>query len=93
MKYECLKYEVKEDGGTRTTQKNGTSDCIRLGPATSGFNEAACDIFHGSWCPSPRDCNKLLDCIREEKDEVEVSRDRQAFAQYLRGAPDVSPIV
>ena len=21
----------------------------RLGPITSGFNEAACDIFHGTW--------------------------------------------
>lgn len=50
---------------------------------------AACDIFHGKWCPKPRDCSYLVQCINNIKTEVEQSRTRQAFYEYLDEAPNV----
>ena len=55
---------------------------------TSGFNKAACDIFHGTWCPNPRSCSSLKNCIKNAKEEVKVSKDRPAFFEYLVKDPD-----
>ena len=75
VQYECLKYTELPDGSTKIVQKS-TTDCIRLGPVTSGFNEASCDIFHGTWCPTPRSCSILTGCIDEAMREVEDSTSR-----------------
>lgn len=72
-------------------QKNAT-DCERLGPTISGFNQAACDIFQGMWCPAPRSCFGLVKCIRDLKEEVDQSRTRRAFFEYLDGAPTVNDV-
>ncbi|KAL3784268.1 hypothetical protein ACHAW5_005992, partial [Stephanodiscus triporus] len=90
-KYSCSKYVQSLDGTSRVTQKNST-DCKKLGPVTSGFNEAACDIFHGTWCPTPRDCSALVDCIADAAAKVEFSSDRRAFYEYLKAAPKVKPV-
>ena len=89
-KYSCSKYEQLPDGTSRVIQKN-SADCNRLGPVTSGFNEAACDIFHGTWCPTPRDCSALVECIANATAKVEFSSDRKAFFEYLNKAPKVKP--
>ena len=65
------------------------NSCTRLAPFTAGFNEAACDIFHGTWCPTPRDCRDLRNCIRDMKNDVETSGDRLAFYEYLNAAPKI----
>ena len=46
--YSCKKYAELSDGSTRVVQKS-ESDCKRVGPITSGFNEAACDVFDGEF--------------------------------------------
>ena len=89
-KYSCSKYVQSPDGTSRVTQKNFT-DCKKLGPVTSGFNEAACDIFHGTWCPTPRDCSALVKCIADATAKVEFSSDRESFKEYLKAAPKVKP--
>ena len=86
--YSCEKYVTLTDQSTKVVSKS-PEDCERLGPITSGFNEAACDVFHGTWCPNPRTCSSLVNCTNTAKEEVEVRRDRQAFFQYLDGAPKV----
>lgn len=65
------------------------SDCNRLAPLTAGFNEFACDIFHGTWCPIPRNCTKLVECILTTKEEMEGDGNRRAFFEYLDEAPEV----
>ena len=87
-KFSCSKYVQFPDGMSRVTQKNST-DCKRLGPVTSGFNEAACDIFHGTWCPTPRNCSALVECIAISTAKVEFRSDRKAFFKYLDNAPKV----
>ncbi|KAL9191170.1 hypothetical protein ACHAXT_000876, partial [Thalassiosira profunda] len=87
-KYECQKYEERADGSTILVPKEST-DCNKLGPITSGFNEAACDVFYGTWCPLPRDCSYLANCIAEAKSVVQRDRNRQAFFEYLDEAPEV----
>lgn len=57
---------------------------------TSGFNQAACDIFQGKWCPSPRDCSQLANCINDEIEALEAAANRPAFLQYLNDAPKVN---
>lgn len=47
------------------------------------------DIFQGQWCPYPRDCFDLVECIRDEIKEVEDAGDRVAFLEYLKEAPAV----
>lgn len=84
----CKKYTTLTDGSTKVVPK-GPGDCNVLGPITSGFNEAACDIFHGTWCPSPRNCTHLVNCLKNAAEEVQRSRDRQAFFEYLDEAPKV----
>eukprot|EP00581_Thalassiosira_minuscula_P005786 CAMPEP_0183744146 /NCGR_PEP_ID=MMETSP0737-20130205/65580_1 /TAXON_ID=385413 /ORGANISM="Thalassiosira miniscula, Strain CCMP1093" /LENGTH=2327 /DNA_ID=CAMNT_0025979781 /DNA_START=237 /DNA_END=7220 /DNA_ORIENTATION=- len=84
--FSCQKYELNADGSTTVVQKD-TTDCNTLGPVTSGFNQAACDVFQGKWCPVPRSCFDLVKCVRELKDQIKESRSRQAFFGYLDGAP------
>jgi hypothetical protein len=67
------------------------SDCNRLGPVTSGFNEAACDVFQGTWCPSPRSCRGLVECINGTTNALRNNTNRQAFFTYLDGAPKIQP--
>ena len=84
-------FDVKftpSDGSARVVQKRET-DCKRLGPITSGFNEAACDIFQGTWCPQPRDCSKLVNCVNAIMTEVNSTSTQQAFLKYLDGAPKI----
>jgi hypothetical protein len=78
------------DGSEYVVQKS-ERDCNRLGPVTSGFNEAACDIFQGTWCPAPRDCQKLVECINGTTNEVRNNLSRQAFFTYMDGAPKIKP--
>ncbi len=78
------------DGSEYVVQKS-ERDCNRLGPVTSGFNEAACDIFQGTWCPAPRDCQKLVECINGTTNEVKNNPGRQAFFTYMDGAPKIKP--
>lgn len=87
-KYTCQKYVTDSSLGSAVVQKNAT-DCNRLGPVTSGYNQAACDIFQGTWCPSPRDCFDLVKCVNDEIVAVEESRTRLAFLEYLKEAPKV----
>ena len=88
-KYSCSKYVLSPDGTSRVIQRSST-DCKKLGPVTSGFNEAACDIFHGTWCPTPRDCSALVECIANSTAKVEFRSDRKAFFNYLDKAPKVN---
>jgi hypothetical protein len=46
-----------------------------------------CDIFHGTWCPSSRDCTGLVQCIKDIQAEVEQDGNRPAFFEYLDEAP------
>lgn len=46
------------------------------------------DIYYGQWCPTPRSCGDLVNCIENEKNAV---RQRPAFLQYLEDAPEVKP--
>mmetsp|Transcript_2549 Transcript_2549/g.3954 ORF Transcript_2549/g.3954 Transcript_2549/m.3954 type:complete len:1065 (-) Transcript_2549:183-3377(-) len=87
-KYSCKKYETRSDGSTKVVQKSA-ADCNTLGPLTSGFNEAACDIFHGTWCPIYRSCATIANCVKDAKEQVQKGRDRQAFYEYLNGAPEL----
>jgi hypothetical protein len=88
FQFTCEKYATQTDGSTKIVAK-GKGDCIRLGPLTAGFNEAACDIFSGTWCPVPRKCAELSQCVEDLKNELRSSRDRQAFFEYLDGAPAI----
>ena len=81
-------YDTLTDG-SNVLRPISPANCTKLGPINSGFNEAACDIFQGAWCPTPRDCQDLVLCIRDTAEEVERSRDRRAFLEYLNGAPEV----
>jgi hypothetical protein len=73
------------DGSSRLVQKK-TIECESLGPVTSGFNEAACNVFQGTWCPMPRDCSSLVKCI--DKAIGKASRTGKiVFYEYLNGAP------
>ena len=88
FKFSCKKYTRLSDGNASVVQKSET-DCNRLGPVTSGFNEAACDMFQGTWCPSPRDCSKLVNCVNATMIEVNSTNTRKAFLKYLDGAPKI----
>ena len=87
-KFSCQKYGRWSNGSEYVVQKS-ESDCNRLGPVTSGFNEAACDIFQGTWCPSPRGCGDLVDCVNSTTDGVRNNTSRQAFFTYMNGAPKI----
>jgi hypothetical protein len=89
-KFSCQKYVRMSDGTEYVVQKS-EGDCNRLGPITSGFNEAACDIFQGTWCPSPRDCHELVDCVNGTIDGVRNNTNRQAYFTYMDGAPKIQP--
>ena len=69
--------------------QKGPADCNKPGNAISGFNEAACDVYYGSWCPSPRDCSALVACVEAEIIEVREPRTRRAFLEYLEEAPKI----
>lgn len=45
------------------------------------------DTFSGQWCPIPRDCRELADCIQDEMDRVREDGKRPAFLEYLDEAP------
>jgi hypothetical protein len=92
-KFSCTKYEQSSssDLSSEVVQKS-SDDCKMLGPVTAGFNGAACDIFHGTWCPTPRDCSALVQCIANAAAKVQFSTDRKAFFEYLNGAPKVKPV-
>lgn len=92
--FTCQKYVPNEridalPGSVIAVQK-GISDCNNLGPVTAGFNEAACDVFYGKWCPTPRDCTELVLCIQDEIEEIERDDSRPAFLQYLKDAPELN---
>jgi hypothetical protein len=88
IQFVCEEYHTTKDGITKIRSK-GKGDCTRLAPFTAGFNEAACDIFHGTFCPTPRDCRELRECIKDLKKEVGINGDRLAFFEYLDGAPEI----
>ena len=88
-KYSCTKYEQSSTNLLSTVVQKSSTDCKMLGPVTSGFNEAACDIFHGTWCPTPRDCSALVNCINEITENVRYFTDKRAFLEYLSDAPKV----
>ncbi|KAL3778621.1 hypothetical protein ACHAW5_005068 [Stephanodiscus triporus] len=84
-KYSCLKY-VKNGTSTKLVQKN-QNDCRFLAPTIAGFNEAACQVYQGKWCPFPRTCEKLVKCLRNVTDGA---NDTKVFLEYLKGAPNVT---
>ena len=87
-KFSCNKYKYLEDRSSIVVPKEVT-DCQKLGPVTSGFNQAACDIFQ-TWCQSKQNCFGLVKCINDLKKEAEQSRTRKAYFQYLDGALEVN---
>jgi len=47
------------------------------------------DVFYGQWCPTPRSCGGLVNCIKNEIVAVTEDRSRPAFLEYLEDAPQV----
>ena len=58
-----------------------------IAPFTAGFSESACDIFSGTWCHYPRECEELVGCINRYKNEASRRENQKAFLSYLEGAP------
>lgn len=85
--YACA-YEYGEKKG----QARPKSDCQRTGPWWAGFNEASCDEFSGTWCPTPRQCDRLVNCISQLKSDSENDITRKAFHEYLTEAPEVEDL-
>jgi hypothetical protein len=87
IQYSCTEY-YEEKGFTKARGKT-EENCTNLAPFTAGFNQAACDVFSGTWCPVPRDCRKLRNCVEDLKGKVGTNGDRQAFFEYLSDAPAI----
>jgi len=93
IQYSCTyrssgkKGEVEEYNKGEAKSKG---ECNKLAPFTAGFSEAACDSLSGTWCPNPRPCSKLKNCIEEMLILNSQLTDRQAFYQYLDDAPKIN---
>ena len=48
----------------------------------------ATDIFYGQWCPYPRSCRDLVNCVNGQINEARIYA-RPAFLQYLEDAPQL----
>ena len=90
QKFSCEKYvDNKNKPGSAIVVQKSIDDCNNPGPVTAGFNQAACDIPGGTWCPTPRNCKILVECIEEEIEEITNDKSRPAFLQYLEDAPKI----
>jgi len=83
VQYTCL-YEY----GSSIGNAKAKSECETLGPLFASFNEAACDVYDGIFCPHPRSCTDLKACVEEQ---VDIANDDNLFAykEYLNLAPKV----
>ena len=65
------------------------SECRNSGPWWASFNEAACDVYSGIFCPTPRDCMILQECVDYHLSFAN-STGLFAFQEYLNQAPTVA---
>ena len=64
------------------------SQCETVGPWWASFNEAACNVYDGIFCPTPSTCPVLKLCMNKAIQEAKVSG-LVAFTEYLELAPTV----
>ena len=50
---------------------------------------AACDSYSGAWCPYPRPCSRLKNCINDLSTTARDKVTKQAFFRYLDDAPKI----
>ena len=63
-----------------------------MAPITTGFNEAACDTFGGTYCYNPRPCDTLKSCIEDLRTEAKKYTTKKAYFQYLSDAPKITDV-
>eukprot|EP00979_Chaetoceros_neogracilis_P006713 scaffold1372_cov289-Chaetoceros_neogracile.AAC.17 len=83
-------YSCTHRSGSKKGEAKSKGECNKLAPFTAGFSEAACDSLSGTWCPNPRPCFKLNNCMRDMLKYNSQLADRQAFYQYLDDAPKIT---
>ena len=83
------KYSCNLEYGDEKGKAKPRESCKRIGPWWSSFNEDACDVYSGTWCPNPRSCHILQNCVNAEKENVEKKQLQRAFFEYLQDAPEV----
>ncbi|CAB9523816.1 expressed unknown protein [Seminavis robusta] len=76
------------DWGVPFNCELGKSKCSRLAPTMAGFNKQTCAMWSGTYCPEPRTCLPLLDCMASEISWGE-QKGKKAYADYIRNAPEV----
>jgi len=92
IQYSCTHRSSGKKGEVEEYNKGeakSKGDCNKLAPFTAGFSEAACDSLSGTWCPNPRPCDKLNNCMRDMLKYNSQLADRKAFYQYLDDAPKI----
>ena len=79
-------YEYGNDKG----ETKPKSECKTVGPWWASFNEPACNVYNGIFCPNPRPCDVLKVCVEKQLTETEdKSRYSFAYHEYLSAAPKV----
>lgn len=61
--------------------------CQNKAPWFAGISEEACDVYGGTWCPSPTDCSVLQTCIADLSEDAKTKN--AAYAMYLESAPAI----
>ena len=86
--YSCT-YQSGDKKGKGKNPVEDQSVCKNLAPWWSGFNVAACDSYSGAWCPYPRPCSLLKNCINDLSTAAKKKVTKQAFFRYLDDAPKI----
>ena len=86
--YSCT-YQSGDNKGKGKNPVEDQSVCKNLAPWWSGFNVAACDSYSGAWCPYPRPCSGLKNCINGLSTTARAKVTKQAFFRYLDDAPKI----
>jgi len=84
IQYSCL-WEYGDQKGNAKPKTR----CRKLGPLFASFNEAACDVYDGVFCPNPRSCEVLTSCVEKEISDTHASGRLFAYKEYLNQAPEV----
>ncbi|CAB9502336.1 expressed unknown protein [Seminavis robusta] len=66
----------------------GERACKRTAPALAGLSQSACDPWSGKWCPYPRSCRDLINCVKGEVNWAKQKK-KTAYSSYLKAAPEV----
>jgi hypothetical protein len=78
-------HDGNEKGDTKPKR-----ECKYQGPWWASFNEPACDVYNGIFCPNPRPCKVLKECVEEQLLKTEdKSLYSLAYHEYLKDAPKV----